>query len=128
MEASKLYNVLNPPILKQHDQRVHWGNLHGSSSSLAIGSLVQQAESQVILVITPDIHSARRFELELRFFWNEQDFPCYYFPDWETLPYDHFSPHPDLISERLLVLHHLSHLKKGIVLAALPTLMHRLMP
>lgn len=122
------YHILNPPRLQARDQRVHWGNLQGSSAGLAIASLAARAEQGLTLVIAPDIHTAKRWELELRFFTAKQHLPCYYFPDWETLPYDHFSPHPDLISERLRVLHHLLHLKQGIVVTALPTLMHRMMP
>ena len=122
------HSALQPPSLRTDDQRVHWGNLHGSSASLAVASLAVQAREKIILVVAPDIHTARRLELDLRFFTAQQELPCHYFPDWETLPYDHFSPHPDLVSERLLVLHHLLRMKHGIVIAALPTLMYRLMP
>lgn len=124
----KKHSVLNPPQLKTHDSRVHWENLHGCSSSLAISSLALQAKTNLILVIAPDIHTAKQFEMEIRFFTHDQTINCYYFPDWETLPYDHFSPHPDLVSERLLVLHHLLGIQTGIVITALPTLMYRLLP
>uniref|UniRef100_UPI00241E05FB transcription-repair coupling factor n=1 Tax=Ectopseudomonas oleovorans TaxID=301 RepID=UPI00241E05FB len=50
------------------------------------------------------------------------------FPDWETLPYDSFSPHQDIISERLQTLHRLPHLKKGILLVPVATLLQRLPP
>jgi transcription-repair coupling factor (superfamily II helicase) len=124
----KAYSVLHPPGMRSSDQRVYWGNLHGGSAALAVASLAIEAKDQVILVIAPDIHNARRWEMELKFFTAHQELPCYYFPDWETLPYDHFSPHPDLVSERLLVLHQMQRLQRGIVITALPTLMHRLMP
>ena len=126
--TSLYQSALNPPGLLQHDTRVHWGNLSGSSSSLAMASLVARMQTGITVVIAPDIHTARRFELELKFFTHGQQLPCHYFPDWETLPYDHFSPHPDLVSERLAVLHQLLHLKRGIMIAALPTLMHKIMP
>jgi len=114
-------------MIKKQDQRIHWGNLTGASASLAVASLAAQAQEGLVLVVAPDIHTARRWELELRFF-KSADLSCDYFPDWEILPYDHFSPHPDLVSQRLLILHHLLHLNKGIVITALPTLMHKLLP
>jgi transcription-repair coupling factor (superfamily II helicase) len=122
------HSALQPPLLRIDNQRIHWGNLHGSSASLAVASLAVQAREKIILVVAPDIHTARRWERDLRFFTAQQELSCHYFPDWETLPYDHFSPHPDLVSERLLVMHHLLRMKHGIVIAALPTLMYKLMP
>ena len=124
----KTYNPLQPPNLQKHDNRVHWGNLRGSSAGLAIHSLAMQAEQAVILVVTPNIFTAKRFENELNFFSKNNDIRCFSLPDWETLPYDHFSPHPDLVSERLLALNQLLHLNRGIIVAALPTIMHRFLP
>jgi transcription-repair coupling factor (superfamily II helicase) len=120
--------VLNPPIPKTGDNRLHWGNLHGASASLAVSRLALCSRENLVLVVTPDIQTARRWERELRFFTTHEQLPCLYFPDWETLPYDHFSPHPDLVSERLSVLNHLLRIKRGLVISALPTLMYRLMP
>ena len=50
------------------------------------------------------------------------------FPDWEMLPYDIFSPHQDIISERLATLAQLPDMQRGIVVIAAPTLMQRLPP
>ncbi len=50
------------------------------------------------------------------------------FPDWETLPYDLFAPHPDIISERLSTLHALPGSTSGITVVALATLLQRLPP
>jgi len=50
------------------------------------------------------------------------------FPDWETLPYDLFSPHPDIVSQRLAALHRLPTLKRGIVIVPVQTLLQRLAP
>ena len=52
----------------------------------------------------------------------------YLFPDWETLPYDYFSPHQDLISERLQLLARLPSLSSGIVVCAATTLMQHIAP
>ena len=49
-------------------------------------------------------------------------------PDWESLPYDVFSPHQDIISQRLETLYRLPGLTRGVVLASVSTLLHRLPP
>ena len=54
--------------------------------------------------------------------------PICLFPDWETLPYDTFSPHQDIISQRLATLYQLSRMDKGIVIVPVSTLMQRLAP
>ena len=51
--------------------------------------------------------------------------PVLPFPDWETLPYDQFSPHPDIVSQRLAALHRLPTLKRGIVVVPVQTLLQR---
>src|SRR5690606_9401713 len=56
------------------------------------------------------------------------DLPVLAFPDWETLPYDQFSPHPDIVSQRLAALHRLPALDRGIVVVTVSTLMQRLPP
>ncbi len=126
--AMKLYSALNPQSLQKQDRRIHWGNLHGASDSLAVSQLAGGPDQGSILVITPDSQNARRLHREILFFKGNSNFTCHYLPDWETLPYDHFSPYPDLVSERLLVLSHLLKAEKTIVIAALPTLMHRFLP
>ncbi|MBS0350695.1 MAG: transcription-repair coupling factor [Proteobacteria bacterium] len=126
MNQNQTCSVLEPPGLRSHDQRIHWGNLNGSSLSLAVSCLTRQNQA-LILLIAPDIQTARRLETEVRFF-TDGLVPCYYFPDWETLPYDHFSPHPDLVSERLFLLNRLLSLQQGVIISALPTLMQKVLP
>ncbi len=81
-----------------------------------------------MLVATADVQSAARIANELKFFLNREDYPVITFPDWETLPYDVFSPLPELVSQRLITLHQLRGLKHGIVLAPVATLMQRILP
>ncbi len=124
----ELYSVLNPKSLQKQDHRIHWANLTGASDSLAIAQLVKQPGQGQLLVIATDSQVARRLQREITFFLQESLLPCYVLPDGETLPYDYFSPHADLISERLSVLNHLLKVHKGIVIAAVSTLMHRFLP
>lgn len=112
--------------LQKPGERFAIGSLHGASLSLAIDTLLQTTKG-FLLVITPDAAQSNRLERELPFFSAEQ-WPVYTFPDWEILPYDHFSPHPDIISERMATLYKLSRLSKGILFVSISTLMHRLPP
>ncbi|MFX8868133.1 hypothetical protein ABTM84_19360, partial [Acinetobacter baumannii] len=59
---------------------------------------------------------------------HDRELPVLPFPDWETLPYDRFSPHPDIVSQRLATLNRLPALKRGIVVVPVQTLMQRLAP
>ena len=66
-------------------------------------------------------------EKELAFYLKGR-IPVYSFPDWECLPYDRVSPHPDIISQRLLALHQLPNLSQGILIIPITALMQRLTP
>jgi transcription-repair coupling factor (superfamily II helicase) len=102
-----------------------WGNLSGAARALAIaeGALLHKGLS---LVITPDSAMAGQLEQELRFF--APDLPVLAFPDWETLPYDRFSPHQDIISQRLKTLYQLPSVTQGIIVVPMTTLLHRIAP
>ena len=80
------------------------------------------------MCLTEDTPSALSLEREISFLLKGNDLECYFFPDWETLPYDHFSPHQDIISQRLETLYRLPHLKKGVVIMPIATGMQRLTP
>ncbi len=103
-----------------------WNGLQGCSDSLAIASLAARS-SRLMLVITSDAQSALRMEHELRFFLSEE-VPVLHLPDWETLPYDVFSPLPEITSKRLETLACLPSNEKGILVLTVATLMHRIAP
>ncbi|MDP3135545.1 MAG: hypothetical protein Q8N17_04320, partial [Burkholderiaceae bacterium] len=73
----------------------------GSADALLLARLGERerAEGRLLAVVTADATDAQRLIDELSFF--APALRCALFPDWETLPYDTFSPHQDLISERL---------------------------
>jgi transcription-repair coupling factor (superfamily II helicase) len=107
---------------------VAWSQLFGCAESLAIASAVRNADRPGI-IITRDARRQHTLELELGFFLaDSNDIPVYSLPDWECLPYDQFSPHQDIISERLRILSLLGSLKHGIILVSLPNLMRLLPP
>ncbi len=97
--------VLRLPHLPAAAGKQHWGNLPGAALSLAIAEAASAAK-RFTLLLTADSQSAERLEQELSFF--APDLPVLHFPDWETLPYDLFSPHQDIISQRIASLYRLA--------------------
>lgn len=79
------------------------------------------------LCIAKDTQQAIEIEQGLRFYADKQ-LDIHVFPDWETLPYDTFSPHDDIISQRLKTLSRLPFLQKGLLILPLNTLLQRIAP
>ena len=109
----------------------NWANLDGGALAVVLAELARQ-ESAPLLVVTADPEKARQLADSLRFYLNDPlngaEVPVMLFPDWETLPWDLFSPHQDIISERIEVLEQLPRRNKGILIAPVSTLMQRLAP
>ncbi len=105
--------------------RSYWGGLNPAEQSLAIANQSKHS-SGLLVVMTPDSQSASRLIDELQFFHPQQALLS--FPEWETLPYDQFSPHQDIISERLKTLYRLPNIKQGILVLPVATLVQRLVP
>ena len=124
MSASS--SVISPSIPHHHSTPYQAGQLYGSSQGLFIAQAIQQHDGP-LLVITEDTITAQRLEQEVQFYSNHSA-AIYHFPDWETLPYDTFSPHQDIISERLQTLYQLPSLTEGVIFIPVTTLMHRLSP
>ena len=115
------------PIIPTPGKKLFWGNLLGSSLGLSISQAINQHPGLTI-IITPDLLTAQRLEMELQFFNTDDSLEILNFPDWETLPYDHFSPHQDIIAERLQTLYRLPSLTKGVLLTPITTLLQRITP
>ncbi|MEQ1590042.1 MAG: CarD family transcriptional regulator, partial [Gallionella sp.] len=95
-----------------------------SSDALA---LAQLAETKApLVVIAANALEAQRLMEEIPFF--SPKLRVHLLPDWETLPYDHFSPHQDLVSERLATLHHIRSNACDIVIVPLTTALYPLPP
>jgi len=106
--------------------QVLWQGLAGAATGLYLARAAV-ATGRPLLVIAPDAASMTRLEDDLRFFL-PADIPVLAFPDYETLPYDRFSPHPDIISQRLRTLSRLPALGAGVVVTDLPTSLQHLPP
>ncbi|MFT4940632.1 MAG: transcription-repair coupling factor (superfamily II helicase) [Paraglaciecola sp.] len=124
-------SIFTPPLPIVHDKKkgdfLHWGNLHGSSMALSIASAAQTAKGPLLLV-TADTPSAIKLEKELNYFLLGKSIQVQLFPDWETLPYDNFSPHQDIVSQRLESLYRLTQAEPNIFIIPVNTLMLRMAP
>ena len=100
--------------------------MYGSAAALALAEATR-ADRRLYVVIADDARALERLTAELRFFAGER-LPLLTLPDWEVLPYDLFSPHPDIISERLRTLFELPRIPHGCLIVAAETLMQRLPP
>ena len=122
--------TLPVPPLPRGSQSRAWWRAPASPTALAwsIASAARAHEGP-LLVVARDNHEAHQLEADLHtLLGTAGDLPVVAFPDWETLPYDQFSPHPDIVSQRLSALHRLPTLEKGIVVVPVQTLMQRLSP
>ena len=112
--------------LPQPGHRRGLGRLIGASTSLAAAELARQIDVP-LLVLAEDPRQADQLESEIRFFAGDA-IDVRHFVEWETLPWDSFSPHQDIISERLSVLAALRKKQAGIIVASAPSLLQRLPP
>ncbi|MYZ52936.1 transcription-repair coupling factor [Malikia spinosa] len=104
----------------------------GSADALLLAELGlrEKAAGRPVAIITADANDAQRLLDELPFF--APGLRCALFPDWETLPYDSFSPHQDLISERLATLWRIQQRDQeqgaDVVIVPATTALYRLAP
>lgn len=118
------------PPLPRAGQSIAWWRAPRSPSALAFAiARAADAHDGPLLAIAKDNHGAHQLEADLRTLLGDDDkLPILPFPDWETLPYDQFSPHPDIVSQRLAALLRLPTLKRGIVVVPVQTLLQRVAP
>ena len=105
---------------------VLWTGLHASSLALALRKAAL-SQDRPVLAITRSSHQAHLLAQDLELLASEE-LNLRLFPDHETLPYDPFSPHPDIISERLSTLAEIVTWRQGIVVVSAQALMQRLPP
>lgn len=78
-----------------------------------------------VVLIAPDMQNALRLHDEIRQFTDQMVMNT---ADWETLPYDSFSPHQEIISSRLSTLYQLPSMQRGVLIVPVNTLMQRVCP
>jgi transcription-repair coupling factor (superfamily II helicase) len=105
-------------------QRSRAGVFHGSGDALGVAELA--LVRRPLLVVTENAWHAQRLAEEIPFF--APGLKVHLFPDWETLPYDHFSPHQDLVSERLATLYQMMRGEFDVAVVPVSTALYRLAP
>jgi transcription-repair coupling factor (superfamily II helicase) len=117
--------ISHPPLPTSPKQRRFWTPPHGSARALLVAEAAQ-SHSGLLVAVTRDTQRAHALEDELRIFAGT--LPVLHFPDWETLPYDVFSPHPEIVSQRIATLYQLPTVKRGVLVVSAATLMQRIAP
>ena len=111
-------------LLSSKHSRPRYSQLIGSSDALALAQYA--GKNSPLAVIAANALEAQRLVEEIPFFAPE--LRVHLLPDWETLPYDHFSPHQDLISERLATLHHIRSGSCDVIVVPVTTALYPLPP
>ncbi|MGC9492097.1 transcription-repair coupling factor, partial [Vibrio genomosp. F10] len=121
MTISKLLSLSTP---SGAGDKKFIGNLKGSSLSLAIAELADTHKNHTLLAVA-DPQTALKLQQEIEQFTDQE---VALFPDWETLPYDNFSPHQEIISDRIARLYQLPSLTSGITIVPISTLLQKQSP
>jgi len=123
--------LIHPPLPRDIKQRAYWNAPHGSALALAIAAAAR-AHAGIVVTVTRDTHAAHTLETDLRAFVagaaDADRIEVLHFPDWETLPYDLFPPHPEIVSQRIATLYRLPTTRRGVLIVPASTLMQRLAP
>src|SRR5580765_112795 len=118
--------LLRIPLPDRGASSLRWPPLHAGARALALAEAAS-ADHRLWVCLAADARELDRLATELRFFGGT-GLAILTLPDWEILPYDQFSPHPDIVSERLATLARLPSLERGVLLLSVDSLLARLPP
>ncbi|MET1255496.1 transcription-repair coupling factor [Aliikangiella maris] len=122
-------NSLNQVIKHSSDKAGfinYFDGIYGGSFTLSIAEIAK-SNPGILIVLLPDAATTQPVKQEILFYLGENSsIPVVTLPDWETLPYDYFSPHQDIVSERLQTLYQLPRLEQGILLLPVTSALQRL--
>ena len=104
--------------------------VHGSADAfvLAQGAIELKAQKRMLAVVVANATDAQRLLDEIPWFGGQAGLRCHLLPDWETLPYDAFSPHQDLVSERLATLYEVQNGQCDVLIVPATTALLRMAP
>ena len=127
----------SPPLPHTRQDRIVWTDLPAGADAWTLARAARRHDG-LLLVVTGDTREAARLEAEIAFFLASESptdadgedagVEVLHFPDWETLAYDSFSPHQDIVSQRIETLQRLPGLHRGVLIVPITTLMHRVPP
>ncbi|MGF1736103.1 transcription-repair coupling factor [Photobacterium satsumensis] len=120
----KAQSILSLPLPSKPGDSRFIGNVSGAALALSVAEVAHDHQGPILAVV-PDTQTALRLQPEVSQFTSLE---VSVFPDWETLPYDNFSPHQDIISDRLTRLYSLPQQANGVVLVPISTLLQRMTP
>jgi transcription-repair coupling factor (superfamily II helicase) len=128
LKAQSLFKTNSIPL---KGQRSYWHVKSFAEKSLVIYDKTLNYNGLVVF-LAENPTEAMQIEESISFFNTGQStnksIEILNFPDWETLPYDQFSPHQDIISQRLKTLYQLPNVKKGLLILSISTLLQRVIP
>lgn len=124
---SEYRSPLQPLLPAKSGHKTQWGRLYGEADALTLAHAARQ-HAGLVLIVAPDSREVERLLSAIGLFLADTDIPALAFPDWETLPYDVFSPLPDIISQRLETLYRLPNLQRGVLVVPVATCLQRLPP
>ena len=119
-------SLLSLAALPKAGSRIDLPFLAGSSDALALAEMATGNPGKLLAVVTANAADAQRLLDEIP--WFGPKLRVRLLPDWETLPYDTFSPHQDLVSERLATLWAATQGELDILLVPASTAVYRLAP
>lgn len=125
-----IYNKLNLKLPSAINKNLYIGQVVPNSYSMLIAEIAQHYVG-LLVVLVEDFNIAYQLKSELTTFITKnqnESIKILHLPDWETLPFDNFSPHIEIISERLATLFQLPNVERGILIVPTATLMHKLCP
>ncbi len=118
-------DVLKLPKLDGSLTNCFWVGLSGSGRILALAEAAKSSPVPCVYVVNTSSEIAI-VARDLKFF--DSTIPIQVVPDWETLPYDRFSSHREIVSQRILVLNRIVALNQGVVVISLRSLLQRIAP
>ena len=126
MSSKQFPPLIALPSIPKPGQRLDLPPFAGSSDALVLADIATRHPGRLLVVITASALDAQRLLEEIP--WFAPKLRVSQLPDWETLPYDAFSPHQDLISERLATLWSCMQETLDILLLPASTAVYRLPP
>src|SRR3989304_1099278 len=112
IQKSLLNSPLKPVTPESNIAPLSWSRLYGSACGLAVAA-APESHPGSILVVARNAQSLRQLADEISFYLADSGIAVLQFPDWECLPYDGFSPHPDIVSQALAWLPRLAGVARG---------------
>ncbi len=102
------------PSTVNHNDNQSWENLKGLGLPLAINEF-HHSHPGLLVVLTDSVHESRTLEREIKLCADDKSIKVLHFPVWDTLPYDVFSPNPEIVSERMKFLADIATVRQNAV-------------